>query len=99
MSLLLGAFMLLVTVLFVRFWSEQGEKQSANRNVFFSNLSIVGGMPSFGNLWTRPDGVCDMIQRWPSWRARGVDCCRESSPSMWTAGRPGLRDTAEHEGW
>ena len=43
MSLLLGAFMLLVTVLFVRFWSEQGEKQSADRNVFFSNLSIVGG--------------------------------------------------------
>jgi putative oxidoreductase len=43
MSLLLGAFMLVVTVLFVRFWSEQGEKQSADRNVFFSNLSIVGG--------------------------------------------------------
>ena len=29
--------------LFVRFWSEHGEKQSADRNVFFSNLSIVGG--------------------------------------------------------
>lgn len=43
MSLLLGAFMLVVTVLFVRFWSEHGEKQSADRNVFFSNLSIVGG--------------------------------------------------------
>ena len=43
MSLFLGAFMLVVTVLFVRFWSEQGEKQSADRNVFFSNLSIVGG--------------------------------------------------------
>lgn len=43
MSLLLGAFMLVVTILFVRFWSEQGEKQSADRNVFFSNLSIVGG--------------------------------------------------------
>ena len=42
-SLLLGAFMLVVTILFVRFWSEQGEKQSADRNVFFSNLSIVGG--------------------------------------------------------
>ena len=42
-SLLLGLFMLIVTVLFVRFWSEQGEKQSADRNVFFSNLSIVGG--------------------------------------------------------
>lgn len=43
MSLLLGVFMLVVTVLFVRFWSEQGEKQLADRNVFFSNLSIVGG--------------------------------------------------------
>ena len=43
MSLLLGLFMLVVTVLFVRFWSEQGEKRSADRNVFFSNLSIVGG--------------------------------------------------------
>jgi putative oxidoreductase len=43
MSLVLGAFMLVVTILFVRFWSEHGEKQTANRNVFFSNLSIVGG--------------------------------------------------------
>jgi putative oxidoreductase len=43
MSLVLGAFMLVVTILFVRFWSEHGEKQSADRNVFFSNLSIVGG--------------------------------------------------------
>ena len=43
MSLVLGAFMLVVTVLFVHFWSEHGEKQSADRNVFFSNLSIVGG--------------------------------------------------------
>ena len=43
MSLLLGAFMLVVTILFVRFWSEYGEKQSADRNVFFSNLSIIGG--------------------------------------------------------
>ena len=43
MSLLLGAFMLVVTILLVRFWSEHGEKQSADRNVFVSNLSIVGG--------------------------------------------------------
>ena len=42
-SLLLAAFMLVVTVMFVRFWSEHGEKRSADRNVFFSNLSIVGG--------------------------------------------------------
>ena len=43
MSLLLGVFMLVVTVLFVRFWSEGGEKRSAGRNVFFSHPSIVGG--------------------------------------------------------
>ena len=43
MSLVLGVFMLVVTVLFVRFWSEDGDKRSADRNVFFSNLSIVGG--------------------------------------------------------
>ncbi len=43
MSLLLGLFMLVVTGLFVRFWSEQGEKHSIDRNVFFANLSIVGG--------------------------------------------------------
>ncbi len=43
MSLLLGAFMLVVTILLVRFWSEHGEKQSVDRNVFVSNLSIVGG--------------------------------------------------------
>ena len=43
MSLLLGMFMLAVTVMFVRFWSEQGEKKSTDRNTFFANLSIVGG--------------------------------------------------------
>ena len=43
MSLLLGLFMLVVTAVFVRFWSEQGEKRSAGRNTFFANLSIVGG--------------------------------------------------------
>ena len=42
-SLLLAAFMLVVTILFMHFWSEHGEKRSADRNVFFSNLSIVGG--------------------------------------------------------
>ncbi len=43
MSFLLGMFMLAVTVMFVRFWSEKGEKRSADRNTFFANLSIVGG--------------------------------------------------------
>ena len=43
MSLLLGLFLCLVTVMVVRFWSEQDPKRSADRNVFFSNFSIVGG--------------------------------------------------------
>ena len=43
MALLLGLFMLVATFLFVRFWSEQGEARSVDRNTFFSNLSIVGG--------------------------------------------------------
>lgn len=43
MSLLLGLFLCLVTIAIVRFWSEQEPKRSADRNVFFSNLSIVGG--------------------------------------------------------
>jgi putative oxidoreductase len=43
MSLLLGLFLCLVTVAVVRFWSEQDPKRSADRNVFFSNFSIIGG--------------------------------------------------------
>ena len=43
MSLMLGLFLCLVTVLVVRFWSEQDPKRSADRNTFFSNFSIVGG--------------------------------------------------------
>ena len=43
MSLLLGLFLSLVTVTAVGFWSEQDPKRSADRNVFFSNFSIVGG--------------------------------------------------------
>ena len=43
MSLLLGLFMLAVTVLLVRFWSKQGEEKLTDRNTFFANLSIVGG--------------------------------------------------------
>ena len=43
MSLLLGLFLFLVTVLVVHFWSEQDPKRSADRNVFFSNFAIVGG--------------------------------------------------------
>jgi putative oxidoreductase len=43
MSLLLGLFLCLVTVVVVRFWSEQDPKRSADRNVFFSNFAIVGG--------------------------------------------------------
>ena len=43
MSLLLGLFLFLVTVMVVRFWSEQEPKRSVDRNVFFSNFSIIGG--------------------------------------------------------
>jgi putative oxidoreductase len=43
MSLLLGLFLCFVTVVVMRFWSEQEPKRSADRNVFFSNFSIVGG--------------------------------------------------------
>ena len=43
MSLLLGVFMLAVTVLFVRFWSKQGEEKAADRNTLFANLSIIRG--------------------------------------------------------
>jgi len=42
-SLLLGLFLCLVTVVVVRFWSEQEPKRSPDRNVFFSNFSIIGG--------------------------------------------------------
>jgi len=43
MSLLLGLFLFIVTVVVVRFWSERDPKRSADRNVFFSNFSIIGG--------------------------------------------------------
>jgi putative oxidoreductase len=43
MSLLLGLFLCIVTVVVVRFWSERDPKRSADRNVFFSNFSIIGG--------------------------------------------------------
>ncbi len=42
-SLLLGVFLCLVTLMVVHFWSEQDPKQSIDRNTFFSNFSIIGG--------------------------------------------------------
>jgi putative oxidoreductase len=43
MSLLLGFFLCLVTIMVVHFWSEQDPKRSVDRNTFFSNFSIIGG--------------------------------------------------------
>lgn len=43
MSLLLGVFLCLVTLMVVHFWSEQDPKRSIDRNTFFSNFSIIGG--------------------------------------------------------
>jgi putative oxidoreductase len=40
---MLAMFLLIITVLLVRFWSETGEKRAIDRNTFFSNMSIVGG--------------------------------------------------------
>ncbi len=43
MSLLLGLFLCLVTLMVVHFWSEPDPKRSVDRNTFFSNFSIIGG--------------------------------------------------------
>ena len=45
-AILLAVFTLIVTVLFLRFWSFQGsdEAKLAQRNTFFSNLAMLGAL-------------------------------------------------------
>ena len=45
-ALLLGLFTLMVTVLFLRFWSFKGTEDArlAQRNTFFSNLAMIGAL-------------------------------------------------------